>query len=150
MTQPYPGSGSPAPVPNSPYPAYGQSSAPGAPTPPPRREAGFFRAMFDFSFDHFITVRFSSFIYALAFIVAGLYWLLQIISGIVLGMALGVDMMTGEQGFNPVPVIIALLLGWIPSVILLIAMRLGLEFAVATVRTAQNTRRIAEAAEARR
>ena len=42
---------------------------------------------------------------------------------------------------------LAILFGWIPSVISLIAMRLGLEFAVATVRTAQNTGRIAQAAQ---
>ncbi|MGO3507037.1 MAG: DUF4282 domain-containing protein [Brachybacterium tyrofermentans] len=46
------------------------------------------------------------------------------------------------------PLILAIVFGWIPSVIALIAMRLGLEFSVATVRTAQNTKKIAEQAQA--
>ena len=162
MTQPYNGNQSPAPIPSSPDsaygsdpaygtdPAYGSQSAAGSPAAAGHHEAGFFRAMFDFSFTHFITVRFSSFIYVLAFVVAALYWVVQVITGILMGVALGADVWTGEQGFNAVPLIFAILFGWIPSVILLIAMRLGLEFAVATVRTAQNTKRIADATEAGR
>lgn len=161
MTQPYNGEQNPAPIPSSPHSAYspysgsgaeqtyGHQSGPGAPVPSRPREAGFFRAIFDFSFEHFITVKFSSFLYVLAFIIAALYWVVQVITGVLMGFALGADVWTGEQGFNAVPLILAILFGWIPSVVLLIAMRLGLEFVVATVRTAQNTRRIADVVEMR-
>ena len=37
-------------------------------------EAGFFKALFDFRFEHFITVKFSSFLYIIAFVVAALMW----------------------------------------------------------------------------
>ncbi|MCT1998543.1 DUF4282 domain-containing protein [Brachybacterium muris] len=111
-------------------------------------EAGFFKTLFDFKFEHFITVKFSSFLYVLAFVVAALMWLSNIVSGIVFGFAWGsMNSYFGEPSFSPVPLILSILFGWIPSVIALIAMRLGLEFAVATVRTAQNTGRIAEASQ---
>ena len=111
-------------------------------------EAGFFKALFDFRFEHFITVKFSSFLYVIAFVVAALMWLSNIVSGIMFGFAWGsMNSYFGEPSFSPVPLILSILFGWIPSVIALIAMRLGLEFAVATVRTAQNTGRIAEASQ---
>lgn len=111
-------------------------------------EAGFFKALFDFRFEHFITVKFSSFLYVIAFVVAALMWLSNIVSGIVFGFAWGsMNSYFGEPSFSPVPLILSILFGWIPSVIALIAMRLGLEFAVATVRTAQNTGRIAESSQ---
>jgi len=110
--------------------------------------ANFFKAMLDFSFTHFITVKFSSFLYVVSFLVAALMWLGTILSAIMFGVIWGsMTSYFGDPSFNPVPLILAILFGWIPSVIALIAMRLGLEFAVATVRTAQNTTRIAEAAE---
>lgn len=111
-------------------------------------EAGFFKALFDFKFEHFITVKFSSFLYVIAFVVAALMWLSNIVSGIMFGFAWGsMNSYFGEPSFSPVPLILSILFGWIPSVIALIAMRLGLEFAVATVRTAQNTGRIAESSQ---
>ncbi|OFT55952.1 hypothetical protein HMPREF3159_09745 [Brachybacterium sp. HMSC06H03] len=111
-------------------------------------EAGFFKALFDFKFEHFITVKFSSFLYVIAFVVAAVMWLMSIVNGIFLGLAWGsMNSFYGEGGFNAFPLIVSILFGWIPSVIALIAMRLGLEFAVATVRTAQNTGRIAEASQ---
>lgn len=111
-------------------------------------EAGFFKALFDFKFEHFITVKFSSFLYVIAFVVAALMWLTNIVSGIMFGFAWGsMNSYFGEPSFSPVPLILSILFGWIPSVIALIAMRLGLEFAVATVRTAQNTGRIAESSQ---
>lgn len=121
-------------------PAYGA-----APAPQGRQEAGFFRALFDFTFTHFITVKFSSFLYVIAIVVALLVWLLQIVSAILTGVAWGsMNSYYGEGGFNAVPLILAILFGWIPSVIALLVFRLGLEFSVATVRTAQNTTEIAE------
>ena len=123
-------------------PVSGQQPAGGA------GEAGFFKALFDFRFEHFITVKFSSFLYIIAFVVAALMWLCNIVSGIMFGFMWGsMNSYFGEPSFSPVPLILAILFGWIPSVIALIAMRLGLEFAVATVRTAQNTGRIAESAQ---
>ena len=158
-----------APQPGTPSPAWGSAQSPAAAPQPGEAasagaapsgsapsggsatgEAGFLRALFDFRFEHFITVKFSSFLYIIAFVVAGLIWLSNIISGIMFGAVWGsMNSFFGEPSFNAVPLILAILFGWIPSVIALIAMRLGLEFAVATIRTAQHTRRIADSAEQR-
>src|SRR5690625_7750313 len=93
--------------------------------------------MVDFKFDHFITVKFSTFLYIVAFVVALLLWLGEILFAILFGVMLGsaAEGFYGEPSFNPVLLVLAILFGWIPSVISLIAMRLGLEFSVATVRT---------------
>ena len=135
-------------------PTYGQqppTDTSWAPARAQQSEAGFFRAMVDFKFDHFITVKFSSFLYIVAFLVAALLWLGQILVAILFGsMIAGFNSVYGEASFNAVPLILAIVFGWIPSVIALIAMRLGLEFSVATVRTAQNTTTIAESATAGR
>lgn len=124
---------------------YGNGAHGGGQAPQGRQEAGFLRALFDFTFTHFITVKFSSFLYVIAIIVALLMWLLQILSAILTGAAWGsMNSYYGEGGFNAVPLILAILFGWIPSVIALLVFRLALEFSVATVRTAQNTTEIAE------
>lgn len=154
-----PASGQGSPAYGQGSPAYGQGSPTvGAqipqdpswvPAPKQDGEAGFFRALFDFTFTHFITVKFSAFLYIVAFVVALLVWLGQILCGIMFGSVLGsFNSFYGESSFNAVPLILAIVFGWIPSVIALIAMRLGLEFSVATVRTAQNTKKIAERAQA--
>jgi len=147
-----------APQPGTQEQAWGSAQSPAAAPQPVggasgggrAGEAGFFKALFDFRFEHFITVKFSSFLYVIAFVVAALMWLSNILWAIVAGAAWGsMNSFYGEGGFNAVPLVLAILFGWIPSVIALIAMRLGLEFAVATVRTAQNTSRLAESASQR-
>jgi hypothetical protein len=55
-----------------------------------------------------------------------------------------------DSSFTPWPLIIAVLLGWIPSIIAIILMRLGLEFSVAVVRTAQNTGALVQQGESPR
>lgn len=158
--QPSPAVGQPSPAASQPSPAaapqagqsaYGQTGWNQQSSAKPSGEgANFFRALFDFKFDHFITVKFSSFLYIVVFVVAALIWLGQIVSAIMFGAMLGsVNSFFGEPSFNAVPLVVSILFGWVPSVIALIAMRLGLELAVAMVRTAQNTTRIAESAETR-
>ncbi|WP_165831870.1 DUF4282 domain-containing protein [Brachybacterium endophyticum] len=95
--------------------------------------------MFDFRFRHFITIGFSSFLYTIAWIVAALMWLWSIVSSIFMGFAIPAADYYGDSTFSAWPLILAILLGWIPSVIAIIVFRLGLEFSVAVVRTAQNT-----------
>lgn len=155
-----PAQSSPAPY-GQPSPApYGQPSpaqygeAPGQapnqgwqPVAQKSEGANFFRALFDFKFEHFVTVKFSSVLYIVAIAVAALIWLGEIISSIFFGVIFGVASsgFLGDPTFNPVPLIFAILFGWIPAVISLIFMRVGLEFSVAVVRTALNTREIADA-----
>lgn len=127
---------------SSPGPAGGAAPSAG---PGRSRDVGFFAAMFDFSFQHFITVRFSSFLYVLAWIVAVLVWGANILFGVLWGFVLaGGNSFYGDGPvFTVWPLVVGVLLGWIPSVIAIIVMRLALEFSVATIRTAQNTEDLA-------
>lgn len=100
----------------------------GAPAPAGRPNTvegkGFFGALFDFSFQSFVSVKFAKFIYIILLAFLGLAWLVSIIAGF------GVDAIAG---------LLALLLGWIPLVIYLILFRVTLEFIISMVRTSQNT-----------
>lgn len=103
----------------------------GAPVPPwesPQQAGaeaqGFFRALFDFSFTQFVTLKFAKFIYVLLIVALALSWLSAIIGGFTVHPGVGIG---------------ALLLGWIPLLIALIFYRMAIEFVVATIRTAQNT-----------
>lgn len=84
----------------------------------------FFAALFDFSFQSFVAVKFAKFIYAIliAFLVLG--YLFIVVVSFTDSAAAGVT---------------ALLLGWIPAAIYLILIRISLEFMIALVRTSQNT-----------
>ncbi|HIZ37783.1 MAG TPA: DUF4282 domain-containing protein [Candidatus Ruania gallistercoris] len=101
--------------------------------------------MFDFSFRNFVTLSFAKVIFIIAVVLACLWWLFAIISGF--GMASIGDSLSpyGSSGGGTVMFgVMALLFGWIPPAIFLILVRLGLEFSVATIRTAQNTSRLVD------
>lgn len=85
---------------------------------------GFFGALFDFSFQSFITVKFATLIYMVLLVFLALGWLFMVIAGFATDAWAGV---------------LALLLGWIPAVIYLILIRVMLEFYIAMIRTSQNT-----------
>ena len=91
---------------------------------------GFIRALFDFSFSHYVTLGFMKFIYIISLGLIALSWFVSMIA------AFSTD---ATAGF------IVLLFGWIVALAVLIGVRLGLERAVAQIRTAQNTTLIYEA-----
>lgn len=91
---------------------------------------GFIRALFDFSFSHYVTLGFMKFIYIISLGLIALSWFVSMIA------AFSAD---ATAGF------IVLLFGWIVAIAVLIGVRLGLERAVAQIRTAQNTTLIYEA-----
>ena len=90
---------------------------------------GFFGALFDFSFTNFVTLSFAKLIYILAIALLAVTWLVLIFASFSesIGAGLGV-----------------LLLGWIPALFYVVLVRVGLEFSVAMVRTAQNTSELAQ------
>ncbi|WP_147918919.1 DUF4282 domain-containing protein [Ruania zhangjianzhongii] len=100
--------------------------------------------MFDFSFRSFVTLSFAKVIFIVAIVIAGLWWLFAIISGF--GMASIGDAFSpyGSSGGTVIFGVMALLFGWIPPAIFLVVVRLGLEFSVATIRTAQNTSQLVD------
>ncbi|WFP16873.1 DUF4282 domain-containing protein [Citricoccus muralis] len=97
-------------------------------TPTSAEAKGFFGALFDFSFQSYVTVKFAKLIYILLLLFIALWlvfgWLIASIS-----------IMSQE----PVIGIGLLLLGWIPGAVMLVLARVGLEFYIAMIRTAQNT-----------
>ena len=103
----------------------GYGAYPDQPMPANRVETkGFFAALFDFSFQSFITVAFAKVIYAILLAVAIGSWLLPAFS-----------MMSESTGLG----MTFLLLGWIPGFVLVIIYRIALEVTVSMVRTSQNT-----------
>lgn len=123
--QPY-GQGQQAPSPYAGSAAHHQPDQQPGVTPSP---GGFFRALFDMSFSRYVTVSFARVIYVVAVVCAALFWLLMVIRGFA----------SDEPGIGAA----FLILGWIPALVWLIFVRVGIEFAVAMVKTADNTSTLA-------
>ena len=93
-------------------------------TPLPRTDtAGFFKALFDFSFREFITPKVVKAVYVLATVVLALAWLVFVISGF--------SRSAGEG-------ILFLLLGTVGALLYLAIIRMTLEFYLAIVRMSQD------------
>ncbi|TLP80047.1 DUF4282 domain-containing protein [Nesterenkonia sphaerica] len=89
--------------------------------------AGFFRALFDFSFRSFVTIKFAAIIYGIALLLIGILALVGIIVSFIT--------MTEE----PAAGLLMLLLVLVAAPFYLILIRLTLELYVSMIRTAQNT-----------
>lgn len=89
--------------------------------------AGFVKALFDFSFKSFVTVRFAAVIYGIA--------LALIAIGVLVGIIASFVTMT-ESVIGGLLMLLAVL---IAAPIYLVLIRVSLEFYVAMIRTAQNT-----------
>ncbi len=108
-----------------------------------RSASGFFKALFDVKFDHFVSITWAGIIYVLHILACFFTWIAIVVFGIIFGLAMGVSVF-GESSFNPLPLILAILFGWIPALMQLVYGRMILEFIVASIKTAENTRKIAE------
>lgn len=121
------------PAGHDPHGQWGQPQVEPAHTP--SSASGFFQALFDFSFKSFITVKFASFIYAVALFLIGVGALVGLIAAFV----------TMSQ--EPLAGVFMLLLVLIAAPFYLLLVRLTLELYVATIRTAQNTATTAQELE---
>lgn len=113
-----------------------------APQAAPSSNDGFFGALFDFSFSRFITIDFIKVIYGFSAAIVAVLWVLGLISSLI-GFADGV-------GVGFFGLIIYLVVGTLVALLTLIWTRMGLEFFVANIKTAQNTSRMVEGADRRR
>lgn len=124
------GQGNPqsGPVPNPGYQQpYQQPYGAAAPTEPVVQgsdPAGFFKALFDFSFSHFVTPKVVKFIYILATVMIALTWFFLLIAAASNGGGLSI--------------LIVLLLGPIAAILYLTFIRMTLEFYLATVRMSED------------
>ena len=121
---PAPGGGSTPPPPPMVPPA--PSGGPGGMSsiPDPAREgAGFFTALFDFSFTNFVTPILVRFVYLLATIALAVTWLIFVIAGFANSLGAGLG---------------ALILGPVFVVIYLAVIRMTLEFYLSVVRMSED------------
>ncbi len=96
-----------------------------------RQAKGFFQALFDFSFQHFIAIRLTGVIYVLALLV-GVIWSLN-------NIARAFEVSSGYGVFT------LLVLAPLGFLLYAIAVRVLLEMVIALVQVAENTRAILEA-----
>ena len=109
------------PPPNDPY---GQPAAPppGGPGRPPEGK-GFFAALFDFSFEYFVTPMIVKVVYILAIVALGTAWLVFLAASFSQGAGAG---------------LVVLLLGPIGILLYLCLIRMTLEFYLAVTRMSQD------------
>jgi Domain of unknown function (DUF4282) len=100
---------------------YGTPPAGAAPQGSPRK--GFFGALFDFKFEHFITPMIVKFVYVLALVALVIGWLFFIVAGFADSVSAGV---------------IAVVLGPILLLLYLAFIRMTLEFYLALVRMSED------------
>ncbi len=108
------------PPPSDPY---GQTpGTPGAPSGPPSSK-GFFGALFDFSFEHFVTPIIVKVVYVLAIAALGLTWLILLVAAFSQSAGGGLAV---------------LILGPVGIVLYLCLIRMTLEFYLAVTRMSQD------------
>jgi hypothetical protein len=95
----------------------------GQPTPPTASGKGFFGALFDFRFEHFITPMIVKFVYVLALVALVIAWLAFLVTGFADSTTTGV---------------LALVVGPIVVLLYLAFIRMTLEFYLAIVRMSQD------------
>ncbi len=108
--------------------------------PPKPADANPISATFDLSFSKYATPGIAKIVFLLAIVVGVLYWIMSIVGGFTIG-ALGAGV-TGDS--NPALGLFAVFLGWIPVLFWIAIVRIGLEAAVANVRTATDIRVVRE------
>ncbi len=108
-------------------PPPGQPDQPGWGGPAPTTDAkGFFRALFDFSFESFVTPRIVKIVYVLATVAIGLLLLVMVVAGLAQGSVAGILMA---------------LLAPVVAVLYLAVIRMTLEFYFAIVRMSEDIHR---------
>jgi hypothetical protein len=111
------------PPPNQPPPGQPPVGGYGGPQPSGPARKGFFGALFDFTFEHFITPIIVKIVYVLAFAALVLGWLLFLVTGFSQSAAAGVAV---------------LILGPIGVILYLAFIRMTLEFYLAIVRMSED------------
>lgn len=102
-----------------------QAQPTGAPTAAQSTDtAGFFKALFDVSFSHFITPKVVKFVYVISMAAIALVWLFMLFGAI-----------ASEEGLM---IAVVLLLGPVIALLYLVFIRITLEFYLATVRMSED------------
>lgn len=105
-------------------------------------EPGFIKALFDFDFKHFVTIKFVKVIYIV-------FLALSALGALLLPLAWGAAGAQDSAGAGLLLFIIGLLFGAVIFAFEVVAARVVLEFFVATIRNSQNTTKLVELEEQR-
>ncbi|MDQ3324834.1 MAG: DUF4282 domain-containing protein [Actinomycetota bacterium] len=122
--QPSAGGGQPPQYGGPPPQGGGHSPWPGGQADASSEAKGFFGALFDFSFTHFVTPKIVKVVYILATVALVLFYLILMLSGLF--------------SDEPLVGVLVLLLGWIPLLVYLALVRMTLEFYFALVRMSED------------
>lgn len=111
-------------------------------------EPNFFKALFDFNFQHFVSIKFAKVIYLIGIGLNVLAWLGWTVFFFIVGAAgnaIGSAFGSSSSGGGMIVMgVLTLLFGWIFALLNVIVLRVTIEFVIAQVRTAQNTTRLAQ------
>lgn len=114
----------------------------------PAGEPNFFKALLDFNFEHFVSLKFAKVIYLIGIVLNVLAWLGWTVfffiigaAGNAIGSAFG---SSGSGGGMIIMGVLTLLFGWIIALLNVIVLRVLIELVIAQVRTAQNTTKLAQ------
>ncbi|MBA2738756.1 MAG: DUF4282 domain-containing protein [Nocardioidaceae bacterium] len=102
----------------------GHSPYPGGADNQDSSAKGFFAALFDFSFTHFVTPKIVKVVYILATVAMVVFYLILVVAGLF--------------SDSPLVGVLVLLLGWIPFLIYLALIRMTLEFYYALIRMSED------------
>lgn len=105
-------------------------------------EPGFIKALFDFDFKHFVTIKFVKVIYIV-------FLALSALGALFLPLAWGAAGAQDSAGAGLLLFIVGLLFGAVILAFEVVAVRVFLEFFVATIRNSQNTTKLVELEEQR-
>lgn len=100
---------------------------------------GFFNGLLDFNFDRFVTIKFAQFFYMVSVVFNLALWLIITLCLFILAGSAGV--------FFVILGILSLLFGWMLALLGISVARVIIELTVASIRTAQNTTALLQAAE---
>lgn len=124
VTSRRPAAGNPPQYGGPPPQGGGHSPWPGGQADASSEAKGFFGALFDFSFTHFVTPKIVKVVYILATVALVLFYLILMLSGLF--------------SDEPLVGVLVLLLGWIPLLVYLALVRMTLEFYFALVRMSED------------
>lgn len=142
-----PGAGAPGTYPGPGGPAGTGPHGPGvhAPTQGPASTGSFFRSLFDFSFQRFISRKLAGIFYAVGLIVIALAFLIYFFGGI----ASGIGIMQFNAGGGFMVLLLAIIAAPIGAFVAVIVLRFWIEAVVALIVVAENTKRTADNTEKR-
>lgn len=150
-SQPAPQGGAPFAQPQQPgAPSYApQGSGPWAPAQRAPRDANPIRAALDLSFGSYATPGIVKVVYVVGIALGALVYIGWVLSAFSF-TAMVAESPFSDGGGSPLFGILVLLFGWIPVAFWILVLRVGLEMALANVRTATDVRALREQADAQK